>query len=64
MEREKLGTILIVLGVLAWPIGYILKLTMFPGIRPVPDILVPHLLGIVPGVYLRGSKILQRLRGA
>jgi len=61
MEREKIGTILLILGVLAWPVGFGLKATLLPGIQPVPDILVPHLLGVVPGVYLRGSKILKKL---
>jgi hypothetical protein len=54
MEREKLGTILLVIGVLAWPVG------LYLGVKPVPNILVIHLLGVVPGVYLRGSKILKR----
>ncbi len=61
MEREKIGTALLILGVLAWPVGFLLKATVLPGIRPVPDILIPHLLGVVPGVYLRGSKILKKL---
>ncbi|MFQ5888266.1 MAG: hypothetical protein ACE5HY_06180 [Candidatus Hydrothermarchaeales archaeon] len=56
MEREKVGTILLVLGVLAWPVGLSL------GVKPVPNILIPHLLGVIPGVYLRGSKIIKRLR--
>jgi hypothetical protein len=62
MEREKVGTVLLILGVLAWPVGYFFKLTLFPNIKPVPDILIPHLLGVVPGVYLRGSKILRRFK--
>ena len=61
MEREKIGTILLILGILAWPIGLSLRSIGYP-IRPVPDILVPHLLGVVPGVYLRGSKILRKLK--
>jgi hypothetical protein len=61
MEREKLGTILLILGVLAWPVGFFLISQGFD-IKPVPDILVPHLLGVVPGVYLRGSKILRKIR--
>ncbi len=63
MDRKSLGTVLLILGILAWPIGYVLKATVFPGIRPVPDILVPHLLGVIPGVFLRGSKVLKRLTG-
>ncbi len=63
MDRKRFGTLLLVLGVLAWPIGYVLKATVFPDIRPVPDILVPHLLGVIPGVFLRGSKVLKRFTG-
>jgi hypothetical protein len=54
--REIIGTVLIFAGVLAWPIGLALNL------RPAPDILIPHLMLVVPGVYLRGSKILRRIR--
>jgi hypothetical protein len=61
LDRKKTGTILLVLGVLAWPVGFLLIRLGFE-LRPVPDILVPHLLGVVPGVYLRGSKILERLK--
>lgn len=61
MEREKIGTMLLILGILAWPVGFGLKATVMPGIRSVPDILIPHLLGVVPGVYLRGSKILKKI---
>jgi hypothetical protein len=56
MEREKIGTILIILGVLAWPVGlYILEW------KPIPNVLVPHLLFVVPGVYFRGLKRLNKL---
>jgi|GEM_PF-3054187 len=62
MDRVRIGTVLLILGVLAWPIGFVLKATVFPGIQPVPDILVPHLLGVVPRVFLRGSKVLNRFK--
>lgn len=62
MDRARIGTVLLVLGVLAWPVGLVLKATVFPDIRPVPDILVPHLLGVVPGVLLRGSKVLNHFK--
>ncbi len=55
MERQKLGTILLILGILAWPLGYGLK------VKPIPNILFFHLLFIIPGVYLRGSKILKKI---
>lgn len=58
MKREKTGTILIILGVLAWPVGlFILKW------EPVPNVLIPHLCLVIPGVYLRGSKIMKKLKG-
>ncbi len=56
MERQKLGMILIILGVLAWPVGYILN------VKPIPNILFFHLLFIIPGVYLKGSKILKKIQ--
>ena len=59
MDRQKTGTIMIILGVLFWPIGlFLLKW------KPVPNILIPHLLLVIPGVYLRGSKILRKIRGS
>jgi hypothetical protein len=61
LDRKKLGTLLLVLGVLAWPVGFIL-IRFGYNIKPVPDILIPHLLGVVPGVFLRGSKILERFK--
>jgi hypothetical protein len=56
VDREKTGTILIIMGVLVWPVGlYILKW------EPIPNVLIPHLLFVVPGVYLRGFKRLKGL---
>ena len=56
MERQKLGMILIILGALAWPVGFILH------VKPIPNILFFHLLFIIPGVYLKGSKILKKIQ--
>ncbi|MEE9593852.1 MAG: hypothetical protein V3V92_00465 [Candidatus Hydrothermarchaeales archaeon] len=53
--REKIGLAMIIIGGLIWPIGLSL------GKEPVPDILIPHLLFVIPGVYLRGSRILSRI---
>lgn len=56
MDREKTGTFLIFIGVLVWPVGvFILKW------EPIPNVLIPHLLFVVPGVYLRGLKRLNKL---
>jgi hypothetical protein len=57
MKQETIGILLIILGVLAWPVG------LYAGFEPVPNILVPHLCLVLPGVYLRGSKILKRVKG-
>ncbi len=56
MDKGKIGTILIIIGVLVWPVGlFVLHW------EPVPNVLIPHLCFVVPGVYLRGSKLLKRL---
>ena len=55
MDRKKLGRTLIILGVMTWPIGLTLK------IKPIPNILFFHLILIIPGVYLQGSKLLKKI---
>ena len=55
MDRRKLGLVLLVVGGLVWPAGLYLEF------EP-PEILGPRLLLVLSGVYLRGSKILRRLR--
>jgi len=57
MKQETTGLALIILGALAWPVG------LYMGLEPVPNILVPHLCLVLPGVYLRGSKIVKRFKG-
>ncbi|MFQ5814902.1 MAG: hypothetical protein ACE5G7_00200 [Candidatus Hydrothermarchaeaceae archaeon] len=52
--REKIGMAMIAIGVLIWPIGLALNLT------PVPYILIPHLLFVIPGTYLKGSRVFKR----
>ncbi|MFO7967330.1 MAG: hypothetical protein R6U44_07005 [Archaeoglobaceae archaeon] len=55
MDRRKIGLILIILGVLAWPVGIFLEVeTLYT--------LIAHLCGVIPGVILRGSRILAKLR--
>jgi hypothetical protein len=57
MDRKKIGTLLLILGILAWPIGFALE--------KAPTTILPfHLLGVIPGVILRGSKILKRFQKA
>ena len=47
---------MIIIGVLVWPVGvFILKW------EPIPNVLIPHLLFVVPGAYLRGLKRLNKL---
>ncbi len=55
MDRRRLGLILIILGVLAWPVGIFLEIeTSYT--------LTAHLCGVIPGVILRGSRILKKLK--
>ena len=66
MTAQRLGTILLFFGVSAWIVYF--------GVGLVSDMELPfglflawHLLGVVPGMILRGSKIARwvgaRLRG-
>ena len=56
MQRARIGTILIIIGVMVWPVGlYVLKW------EPIPVVLFFHLLFVVPGAYLRGFKRLKKL---
>jgi len=53
MERKRLGLILIILGVIAWPAGlFVLNLQKH-------ETLLIHLSLVLPGVYLRGLKYLK-----
>lgn len=52
--RERIGMAMIIIGGLMWPIGLSLRL------KPVPDILIPHLLFVIPGAYLKGGRIFKR----
>jgi hypothetical protein len=67
MTAQRLGTFLLFFGVSAWIVYF--------GVPLVADVDLPfglfltwHLLGVVPGAILRGSKILrwlgEKLRGA
>lgn len=60
MTKRTLGTLLLILGVSAWGVYY--------GLQALTDIELPfgaflawHLLGVVPGAYLRGSRRLTSL---
>lgn len=55
MDRRRFGLALLVVGGLVWPLG------LYLGFQP-QQILGPHLILVLSGVYLRGSKILRRLR--
>ncbi len=63
MDRKKLGTILLIAGVMVWPVGWFILPIFGIHLANVPDLLVPHLCGVIPGVYLRGSKILKKITG-
>lgn len=58
IDKEKIGLVLIILGVLVWPVGlFVLHL------RPVPDCLVPHLCLVIPGAILKGGRIGRLIKG-
>ncbi len=61
MTKERLGTILLLLGVSAWAVYYVLKL-LTPLTPPFALFLAWHLAGVIPGSLLRGSKVLHRVR--
>jgi hypothetical protein len=64
MDRKTAGTILLILGILVWPVGlWVLPAFFDIRLEVFPYLLVPHLCGVIPGVYLRGSKILKKLKG-
>jgi hypothetical protein len=55
VERKKLGLVLIILGVAVWPIAAVLHIA-------VRTALALHLSLVIPGVLLRGSRLLRKLR--
>ncbi len=57
MNREKIGAVLIILGVLVWPFG------LFVMHWGVPNILALHLALVIPGAYLKGKGIFKRIFG-
>jgi hypothetical protein len=61
MKKEQLGTLLLILGVLAWVVYYALKLLTSLDL-PFGLFLAWHLAGVLPGSLLRGSKVISWLR--
>lgn len=60
LKRERLGRLLILVGVVAWlPYG-ILKYGMGQEVVMYPFLTV-HLLGVIPGFILRREALLRRL---
>jgi uncharacterized protein (DUF983 family) len=55
VEREKLGLVLIILGVAVWPTALVLNIATRTA-------LALHLSLVIPGVLLRGSRLLRKLR--
>jgi len=55
VERKKLGLLLILLGVAVWPVAAVFNIATRTA-------LALHLSLVIPGVYLRGSRILRFLR--
>jgi hypothetical protein len=67
MTAQRLGTILLFVGVSAWLVYF--GIGIFSDVeRPIGLFLAWHLLGVIPGMILRGSKVLrwlgEKLRGA
>lgn len=62
MDRRSLGSLLIIAGVAVWPIG-LFVLPLFGIVLPVRRILLAHLVLVIPGALLRGSRILALIRG-
>lgn len=58
MTKKTLGTLLLMAGVSAWGVFYGLK-TLTPLEPPFGVFLTWHLLGVIPGAILRGSKFLK-----
>ena len=56
MTRRHIGTLLLIAGVSAWLVYYSLKL-FTPLNPPFALFLTWHLLGVIPGALLRGSKL-------
>lgn len=61
MNKRTLGAILLIVGVSAWGVYYGLKL-LTPIDPPFGIFLAWHLLGVIPGALLRGSKLLKLLQ--
>ncbi len=57
MDRENIGTVLILLGVMAWPFG------LFVMHWGVPNTLAVHLVFVIPGGYLKGRGIIKKISG-
>jgi len=58
MQQTRLGNYLIAAGALAWIVYF--GITLLTDIElPFKIFLAWHLLGVIPGMLLRGSKILK-----
>lgn len=62
-SKNAIGTSLIAFGVLAWIVFFGLEF-LTPLDPPVIYFLIWHLLGVVPGVTLRGSKLVPKVVAA
>ena len=61
MTKRKLGTLLLISGVSAWGAYYGLR-ALTPLEPPFGVFLTWHLLGVIPGAMLRGSKMLKLIQ--
>jgi hypothetical protein len=58
VTKKTLGTLLLIAGVSAWGVFYGLR-ALTPLEPPFGVFLTWHLLGVIPGAILRGSKLLK-----
>jgi hypothetical protein len=61
VTRKTLGTLLLIFGVAAWGAYYGLR-ALTPLEPPFGMFLTWHLLGVIPGAILRGSKLLKLIQ--
>ncbi|MBI4198963.1 MAG: hypothetical protein HY535_00620 [Chloroflexi bacterium] len=61
MNKSQTGTLLLAIGVAAWLVYMPLKYAFHVEV-PVAPFLAWHLLGVIPGSLLRGSRLLRLIR--
>ncbi len=60
--KRMAGNIFLTLGILVWPVGWWILPLFDLHVKTFPHLLVFHLLGVITGSMLRGSKMIKRSR--